>query len=71
MNRTLLLERLHYTERYIAAGIEAIEKQRQTLEHVRAGGGDVEPARASLAQMERAQLLHIADRDTINQLLAT
>jgi hypothetical protein len=33
VNRAILFEQLHYTERHIAAGAEAIERQRQGIPH--------------------------------------
>lgn len=73
MNRAVLYEQLHYTERHIAAGAEAIEKQRQGIAHMEARGDAVTlaPARALLAQMERSHAQNIAERNRICGLLDT
>lgn len=75
MNRALLLEQLYYTDRCLAAVVENIRKQREVIERLETDGrGDSNAAvtaRALLANMERSQALHVADRDRIQRLLAT
>jgi hypothetical protein len=39
INRAILYDQLHYTERHIAAGEEAIEKQRQGVVQIEARAG--------------------------------
>ena len=71
-SRARLLEALHYAERHIAAGVARIEKQRRVIERLE-GRGDTMTAAAArvvLVTMERAQQVHIADRERIKRLLA-
>jgi hypothetical protein len=66
MSRARLLEALHYAERFIPAGAEALDNQRQFVRRLNAEGqGDSDmalAARTLLAQMEQAQRGHVADR---------
>lgn len=74
MNRAILYEQLHYTEQHIAAGAEAIEKQRQGIARHEGTGSDpdgVALMRGLLAQMERSHAQNIADRNRICGLLDT
>jgi hypothetical protein len=71
MKRQMLEEHLAEAERHVAEGERLIEDQRARIEERRRGGLDVELATQLLEQMERAQRMHVEDRDRLRREQAT
>ena len=70
MDRALIEDHLAQAERHVSEGEGHIARQREivaTLEH---DGHDTVAARATLAQFEDVQRLHVADRDRLRRELS-
>jgi hypothetical protein len=65
MNRTILQDHLAQAERHVAEGEGHLSRQREIVTKLERDGHDSVSARATLAQFEELQAMHIADRDRL------
>jgi hypothetical protein len=70
MDQAAILKFLATAEAHVADGEVIVSKQRLIVERQARDGQDTNIAEALLRQFERAQALHIADRDRLRIALA-
>ena len=70
MDRQIIAQHLALAERHVAQGRGHIDRQRQRIVELDRDGHDSAQARNILANFERTQALHVADRDRLQEALA-
>jgi len=65
MDRELLTKHLALAEKHVLEGERHIRRQREIIEELRQHGHDTSAASKLLAEFERTQASHIADRDRL------
>ena len=69
MERSVIEKRLAQTEKHVARGEEMLATQREVIERIRGIGHDTAAAEQTLADLEQAQTVHIAERDQLREKL--
>lgn len=70
MDRTVILEHLAQARRHVVQGERHIARQREIVAELERKGQDALAARDLLDSFEALQVLHIADRDRLEEELA-
>jgi hypothetical protein len=70
MNRTMVEEHLALAERHVIEGENHIARQRQIIDRLARGTGNLKLAEDVLAKLESTQATHIANRDRLRAELA-
>ena len=66
----MILEHLAKAERHVRDGALLLQEQREIMQGMLLRGEDVTLARELMAESERTQALHLADRDRLRKALA-
>lgn len=67
--REMLIEHLRQAHEHVALGERHLARQRQIVEEYERLGLDVTKAQWLLSQFEELQVLHVADRDRLQEQL--
>jgi hemerythrin len=70
MDRAMLSQHLQLAERHVLQADEHVRRQREIVEELERDGHDTRMARKLLAQFEKLQAMHIADRDRLARELS-